>query len=68
MSNTGYDWYTWDRAVARLDEATVDGLRSLAFSLAAAVRSGALVARWGGVFGMEFVNKSLGAAGIRMGN
>ena len=61
---TGYDWYTWERAVARLDEASVDGFRNLAFALAAAARSGALEAKWGGIFGMEFINAALGASGI----
>ena len=65
--HAGYDWYTWDRAVARLDEASVEGLRSVAFSLAAASRSGALEARWGGVFGMEFVNAALGASVVEVG-
>ena len=65
--NAGYDWFTWDRAVARLDEASIEGLRSLAFSLAAASRSGALEARWGGVFGMEFVNAALGASVVEAG-
>ena len=64
---SGYDWFTWDRAAARLDPASVEGLRSLAFSLAAASRSGALEPRWGGVFGMEFVNAALGAAVVDAG-
>ena len=64
---SGYDWFTWDRAAARLDAASVEGLRSLAFSLAAASRSGALEPRWGGVFGMEFVNAALGAAVVEAG-
>ena len=53
--------------MARLDEASIEGLRSLAFSLAAASRSGALEARWGGVFGMEFVNAALGASVVEAG-
>ena len=53
--------------MARLDEASIDGLRSLAFSLAAASRSGALEARWGGVFGMEFVNAALGSSVVEAG-
>ena len=51
----------------RLDEASIVGLRSLAFSLAAAYHSGAIEAKWGGVFGMEFVNKSLGSTFVREG-
>ena len=50
--------------MARLDDASVDGFRNLAFALAAAARSGALEAKWGGIFGMEFVNAALGASGI----
>ena len=65
--NTGYDWFTWDRAVERLDEASIVGLRSLAFSLAATYHSGALVAKWGGVFGMEFVNRVLGSTFVEKG-
>ena len=51
----------------RLDEASVVGLRSLAFSLAAAYHSGVLEAKWGGVFGMEFVNKALGTSFVEKG-
>ena len=51
----------------RLDEASIIGLRSLAFSLAAAYHSGAVEAKWGGVFGMEFVNKSLGTTFVHEG-
>ena len=64
---TGYDWFTWDRAVARLDEASIVGLRSLVFSLAAASHFGALEPKWGGVFGMEFVNSSLGTSFVEKG-
>ena len=53
--------------MARLDEASIEGLRTLAFSLAAASRSGALEPRWGGVFGMEFVNAALGASVVEAG-
>ena len=63
-----YDWYTLDRAAARLDEASVAGLRALAFGLAAASRSGAIVPRWGGVFGMELVNAAaLGTTAVDAG-
>ena len=62
-----YDWYTWDRAVARLDEATIVGLRSLAFSLAGCYNAGYVEAKWGGVFGMEFVNGALGTTFVEKG-
>ena len=54
--------------MARLDDdaASIEGLRSLAFALAAASRSGALQPRWGGVFGMEFVNAALGASVVQV--
>ena len=53
--------------MARLDEASINGLRSLAFSLAAASHSKALEPKWGGVFGMEFVNSALGSSVVEMG-
>ena len=48
-----YDWYTFPRAVARLDEESVASLKCMALNLIQASGVGLVPSKWGGVFGQE---------------
>ena len=48
-----YDWYTFPRALQRVDKCTSHTLRTASFALGAAAAAGALESKWGGVFGQE---------------
>ena len=48
-----YDWYTFPRALARLDEASAACLKSMATNLVQASGVGLVPRKWGGVFGQE---------------
>ncbi len=48
-----YDWYTFPRVLAKLDEASVACLKSMAMNLAQASGVGLVPSKWGGVFGQE---------------
>ena len=54
-----YDWYTLERATARLDPGGVAALRTISCALAAGAAAGRVPVKWGGVFGQEWLeNKS----------
>ena len=48
-----YDWYTFPKAMARLDKASVAALQSMALTLVQASTVGLVPTKWGGVFGQE---------------
>jgi hypothetical protein len=48
-----YDWYTFPKAMARLDKASVAALQSMALTLVQASTVGLVPSKWGGVFGQE---------------
>ncbi len=48
-----YDWYTFPRALARLDDASVATLKCMALNLVQASAVGLVPSKWGGVFGQE---------------
>ena len=53
-----YDWYTWGRAVHALrhNPLAIATLRTLACGLATAAEAGHLQAKWGGIFGQEWLS------------
>ena len=48
-----YDWYTFLRAVARLDQPFIFAVRCMALNLLQATRVRLVPSKWGGVFGQE---------------
>ena len=48
-----YDWYTFPRALGRLDEASVAAMKVMAANLVQASGVGLVPSKWGGVFGQE---------------
>ena len=51
-----YDWYTFPRALQRVDKCTSNTLRTASLALGAAAAAGALESKWGGVFGQELAS------------
>eukprot|EP00588_Corethron_pennatum_P007645 CAMPEP_0194297466 /NCGR_PEP_ID=MMETSP0169-20130528/58968_1 /TAXON_ID=218684 /ORGANISM="Corethron pennatum, Strain L29A3" /LENGTH=487 /DNA_ID=CAMNT_0039047275 /DNA_START=246 /DNA_END=1709 /DNA_ORIENTATION=+ len=48
-----YDWYTFARAVDRVDAASASALRTMALGLVQGSEAGVVPVKWGGVFGQE---------------
>ena len=48
-----YDWYTFPKAMTRLDKGSVAALQSMALALVQASTVGVVPSKWGGVFGQE---------------
>jgi hypothetical protein len=53
-----YDWYTFPRALGRLDSASGQALQCLALTLLQAAGVGLVPSKWGGVFGQELQLKN----------
>jgi ADP-ribose pyrophosphatase YjhB (NUDIX family) len=50
-----YDWYTYPNAIQKLDKASIAALQIMALNLAQAANVGLVPAKWGGIFGQEFM-------------
>eukprot|EP00536_Pseudo-nitzschia_multiseries_P006313 jgi/Psemu1/304037/fgenesh1_kg.132_\ len=55
-----YDWYTFPRAVTRLDPASVAALKILALTLRQASGARLVPSQWGGIFGQEWHDSTEG--------
>ena len=60
--NDCYDWYTFQRAVTRVQPHTFAALRTAVCAVAAVADAGFVNQQWGGLFGQEWLSGAIGPA------